>query len=785
MLENLPLKTKANAFISKWGISLLAVLGGGAMVLLGAELLGCLAAGIGIGWGLKTWRVQRTLTQPLEQLTALGEATLVQDSLAFTDALVALAQGDLTARVKLSSQPVSLSGARELKHLKDLFNRINTSLQESAHQFNAVTDEPCQRLFYVGSDAYLEGRTCGEIMGQALGGQGDVVIILGFATQASQEIRRKGFESLLREKYAGIHILDRLESQGKADVAYAMTKDWLARGKIPHGIYITDGGVPAGVARAVVEASLAGKVKLVSHDLVNETMQYVSKGVIHATLGQDPFAQGHDTVVHLFNYLVSGWRPATPRLLTAPQVVTAENYRQFWKAGEGTIESQANQERRAKPIRPSPRPLRIAVVGREESDFWMPVKAGALAAAQTLRAYNASVDWVVPEADQAFDIDIRGPYLEKLVEQGYQAIALDIPQQRLVPYINRAAARGISVATFNGEPSSLRALISLLDNRAKVLLSVSQDLADSAQHLGGSQQPNPLAKTDQETPAEDNIVHAITMAVREVGREAQEQTRAASQVSAAVDEIVRAIDEVALRINDVSELATISAETARKGTDTVNQTLQQMQRIHDAVGVTAQTVQEMNTYSQQIGKILGALDELTNQTNLLALNASIVGAAASEAGQGFSVVAKEMRVLANQSRQATMEVDVIVQSVQKSIGVATESMLATIDLVKDSSTLASLSGEALQQLLASAVTMEQHTVPLVGTNEIARNASINLRKANQQVSGVIAENLAATRQISATTDKLVSQTQAVSGSASELAEIARELEGATAMFKIE
>ena len=50
---------------------------------------------------------------------------------------------------------------------------------------------------------------------------------------------------------------------------------------------------------------------------------------------------------------------------------------------------------------------------------------------------------------------------------------------------------------------------------------------------------------------------------------------------------------------------------------------------------------------------------------------------------------------------------------------------------------------------------------------------------------MIAENLAATRQISATTDELVSQTQAVSGSASELAEIARELEGATAMFKIE
>jgi len=785
MFKNLFQKEKANRFFLSLGISILAILVGAAIVLLGGSVIGSVIMGVGFGWGLSNWWVQHTLTRPLERLISLGETTLVQDNLALTDSLVALAQGDLTTRIKLASQPVQLSVSSELNRLRNFFNRIISSLHGSANEFNVVTNEPCQRLFYVGADSYLEGRTCGEIMGQALGGRGNVLTLVGFISQTSQELRRKGFESLLRERYPNIHILDRQETLGKVDTAYALTKELLSGRNILSGIYIVDGGIPVGVARAVVDAGLAGKVKLVCHDLVDETMEYVSKGVITATLSQDPFAQGHDTVVHLFNHLATGWRPSTPRLLTARNVVTQENYQKYWKAGQGMIESKTTQELRVKPFRPSPHPLRIAVVGREESAFWAPVKAGVLAADQSLREYNARVDWIVPEADKTPNIDIRGPLLEKLVEQGYQAIALDIPQQRLVPYINRVIAKGIPVATFNGEPNSLRGLISMLDNRAKVLLSVSQDLAGSARYLGGLGEQNLLGEHEENTPAKDSIVHAITIAVREVAQDAQKQAQAAAQVSTAVDQIIQVIDEVVYRVNDVSSAASLSAHTAKEGTDSVNQILHQMQNIYEAVGITANTILEMNTYSQQIGTILSTLDEFAHQTNLLALNASIVAAGASEAGQGFSVVVKEMRELAEKSSLATKEVEAIVRTVQKSISQATGSMLTAIDLVKEGSELASSSGQAMKQLLASAEAMQQQTIPLVDASERVRNAIAHLSDANSRISEVIAENLAATKQISTTTDELVSRSQAVSSSAVSLAEIARELEGATALFQIE
>jgi ABC-type sugar transport system substrate-binding protein len=60
-------------------------------------------------------------------------------------------------------------------------------------------------------------------------------------------------------------------------------------------------------------------------------MEYVAKGVITGTIGQDPFAQGHDPAIRLFNYLVAGEVPPAGRLLTRADFVTKDNINQFWK----------------------------------------------------------------------------------------------------------------------------------------------------------------------------------------------------------------------------------------------------------------------------------------------------------------------------------------------------------------------------------------------------------------------------------------------------------------------
>jgi methyl-accepting chemotaxis protein/ribose transport system substrate-binding protein len=68
----------------------------------------------------------------------------------------------------------------------------------------------------------------------------------------------------------------------------------------------------------------------VSFDFVDETMEYVQEGVIYATIGQNPFAQGHDPAIRLFNYLVTGKVPPCARLVTEAAVVTKDNISEYW-----------------------------------------------------------------------------------------------------------------------------------------------------------------------------------------------------------------------------------------------------------------------------------------------------------------------------------------------------------------------------------------------------------------------------------------------------------------------
>lgn len=417
-------------------------------------LLGSLLIALGLGW-----LVRQTLKKPLADLTAVCR-TLATDCEALSKALGELARGNLTAHVTVQSQPIDLSVPTEASPLVEVFNTTVANIRAAAGEFNEVTYEPLQRLCYVGADSYLEGRISGEAMGQALGGGGQVVLTLAFFELAPLALRRKGFESVLREKYPGIQIIDVAETSWDPRRAYACAQTILKRYPDLAGIYVTDGLAGPSVARAVAEAGAAGRVKIICHDLIDETMRYLQQGVITATLSQDLFTQGHDSVIHLFNHLATGWRPSQPRLLTRLQLVTCDNYEQYWQPGRGLIESAAASEWLAQPIGPASRPLRIAVQNREMSEVDRQLQAGTLAAAAELRSYNANVELISGGAVRV------EPIIESVVAQGYDALLVLAANKKDVLALNRAAAAGVAVSTYNSEPLSLRGLVALLADHA-------------------------------------------------------------------------------------------------------------------------------------------------------------------------------------------------------------------------------------------------------------------------------------------------------------------------------
>jgi ribose transport system substrate-binding protein len=199
--------------------------------------------------------------------------------------------------------------------------------------FNSETDAENARMFFVGADLYLQGQTAAQAMADAIGGEGQVAIITGFFAVEAHELRRTGFVDYLAENYPDIEIVGEVENTDQGDIAYTQAQDFMTANPELDGIYVTAGG-PFGAAAAVEDAGKAGEVAVVSFDFVDETMEFVQKGVIYATIGQNPYAQGHDPAIRLYNYLVGGVVPECARMVTEAAIVTQDNIDQYWMAPE-------------------------------------------------------------------------------------------------------------------------------------------------------------------------------------------------------------------------------------------------------------------------------------------------------------------------------------------------------------------------------------------------------------------------------------------------------------------
>jgi ribose transport system substrate-binding protein len=194
--------------------------------------------------------------------------------------------------------------------------------------YNSETDTPNARLFFVGADSYAQGQAAGRVMCKAVGPAGKVGIITGFFAVEAHQARVRGFEDALKAGCPRVTVVGRVENQDKGDVAYQEAKDFMTAHPDLAGL-IAIAGSPFGAARAVEEAGKAGKVHVITFDAVDETLDYVEKGVTDVSIGQDPDAQGHDPVIRLYNYLVAGEVPPYGRLLTRAESITKDNVSRF------------------------------------------------------------------------------------------------------------------------------------------------------------------------------------------------------------------------------------------------------------------------------------------------------------------------------------------------------------------------------------------------------------------------------------------------------------------------
>lgn len=197
--------------------------------------------------------------------------------------------------------------------------------------FNCDTNAPIKRVACFQSDIEGTGVMAAKEMERYLDKRGNVVMMVGDEVVSGNVLRRDSFKKYLaRDK--DIKILEEIRVGDTDEETYQSTVECLTRRKDVDAIYITT-GYPCAVARAIVDLGLTNKVAAIVFDHNEDIFNYIRQGVIAAAIGQNPFAQGHDPIIWLYNHIV-GREPFPSDILNCKgNVVNRENVDSLIDAG--------------------------------------------------------------------------------------------------------------------------------------------------------------------------------------------------------------------------------------------------------------------------------------------------------------------------------------------------------------------------------------------------------------------------------------------------------------------
>lgn len=223
-----------------------------------------------------------------------------------------------------------------------------------------------------------------------------------------------------------------------------------------------------------------------------------------------------------------------------------------------------------------------------------------------------------------------------------------------------------------------------------------------------------------------STVMTINQAVHDVAEMAQQQSSQTLEITASISQISHTIEDTARNTSKASDVAIENKIIAENGGTLIHATMDTISTLNTLVQETMSKIQRLSASGKHIGDILRVIRDITEQTNLLALNAAIEAARAGEYGKGFAVVADEVRKLSEKTRQATIEIAAMINSIQDDTNAVVDAMNKTKEQTSISNDLALKADTVLLQVVQSSSSLAQMIEQIAAANEEQSAASMQI-----------------------------------------------------------
>jgi methyl-accepting chemotaxis protein len=320
--------------------------------------------------------------------------------------------------------------------------------------------------------------------------------------------------------------------------------------------------------------------------------------------------------------------------------------------------------------------------------------------------------------------------------------------------------------------SSFAYMVSSLYQISEQALHAAEDTSEGASGVS--------ATTEEAQASLDQLSSIIQQLAENASREA----KMAEDVYSLTTEIYEALESSSSQADMGVEVTQTSSNLAEEGRKDALAAVDRMEKVKDSITETAEIIKALGEQSGEIGIIVEVIDNIADQTNLLALNAAIEAARAQEHGRGFSVVAEEVRKLAEESTKSTNRIANLIREIQKNTTAAVETAKKGTEEVSAGMEAVQVAGDSLEKIYDFVKRAEELSSAIAGTTQRTLELGNKILEAMGEIRVIAEQNASSTEEISAASEEQSAAMQELSSTSVQLAELADGMRDSVEKYRL-